>query len=630
MTSGRPSELSLRRLWDGLAVAAVCVFVFLAAYRIELPGPYYDELYFVNAAVGAPDNTFIHMRLGTLPFLQSPYMGALKAWGYAPIFRLFGVSALTMRLPAILLGALTLLIFYRAMRDRIGHAWAAIVVWIMAVDPANLFPSRLDWGPTVLTHFFQAAILALWFSYRDKPTRWKIVLICVCAGLGFFDRFNFVWLLSAFAIGICLCYPDSLQNLWASTPRFTRWVAIILALLALGIMLYLILPLLLNVPHPSRALTTNLQLKWRGLIDALSGAAVAYFIFESAVGIIPFASYWLIVVAGFLALACLFAPMSNALARENRKNGLFCFIIAFLIFVQIVITPQAGGPHHYLMVFPWPLLAFAFLGKSVYTQLATRNLWHLGSLLFGSAAACLFVVNVHNSAVFLSHFRTNPYYNHRWSPEIYSLSHYINKHGFEAKSIVCIDWGLQTQLQALAPEKLRSRMHDYWPAFIELGEQDQDKQTATLNYFFPEGKTLVITFAASKETFPETRRNFLAALANHPDLKSRLLKEFWYAGEKIYEVYEVDRLPQVSQSVISHVKFANLNSERNSDCEPSKRVQIQGDIGYRAILIGKVSASLRPQIAARPCAEPEILEIGCNCRWTASKAAVFAIAATIA
>ncbi|HEY4661264.1 MAG TPA: glycosyltransferase family 39 protein [Terriglobales bacterium] len=555
MTSARPGELSVRRFSDGLAVAAVCIFVLLAAYRIELPGPYYDELYFVNAALGAPDNTFIDKRLGPLPVLQSPYMGALKAWSYAPIFRLFGVSALTMRLPAILLGALTLLIFYRALRDSVGYAWAAIVVWIMAVDPANLFPSRLDWGPTVLTHFFQAVIFALWFSYRDKSRLWKIVLICISAGLGFFDRFNFVWLLSAFAIGVSLCYPDSLKNLWALTPRFIRWVAIILALVVLGIMLSLILPLLLNVPHPTRPPITNLQLKWRGLVDALSGAAVAYFIFESAAGIIRFASYWLILVDGFLALACLFLPMSNALARANRKNGLFCFLIGFLIFVQIVITPQAGGPHHYLMVFPWPLLALAFLGKSVYTQLTTKNLRHLGGLVFGSAAVCLFVVNVHNSAVYLSHFRTNPYYNHRWSPEIYSLSRYINEHGFEAKSIICADWGLQTQLQALAPEKLRPRIHEYWPAFIQLGEQDQDKQTATLNYFFPEGKTLVITFGASKETFPETRRNFLAALAKHPELKSTLLKEFWYAGDKIYEVYEIDRPPEVSQSVMSDVKF---------------------------------------------------------------------------
>jgi len=174
--------LSAHRLADGMAIASACLFIFLAAYRIQLPGLYYDELAFVNAAQGGADNTFIHMRLGSVPFLIFPYMGALKAWIYAPVFRFFGVSALTIRLPAILLAAVTLLIFLQTLRAKLGAVWATIAVWILAVDPVNLFPSRLDWGPTVLTHFFQAAILALWFSYRDKPRPRKIVLICICAG----------------------------------------------------------------------------------------------------------------------------------------------------------------------------------------------------------------------------------------------------------------------------------------------------------------------------------------------------------------------------------------------------------------------------------------------------------------
>ena len=544
-------------------MAAACVFVFLAAYRIELPGLYYDELAFVNAALGAPDNTFIHLRLGSLPILIFPYMGALKGWGYAPIFRLFGVSALTIRLPAILLAALTLLIFYRAMRDSVGHAWAAIAVWMMAVDPANVFPSRLDWGCTVLMHLFQALILALWFSYRKKPQLWKPIIIFACFGLGFFNYFDFVWFLLAFAIGICLCYPDSLQNLWVSTPRFTRWVAIILAVLAMGIMLYLILPLLLYV---HKAHTKSLQVKWDGLLSTLSGQAVARFIFGDARGMISYVPFWLIVVDGFLALVSLFLPMSNAEARENRKNGLFCFLIGFLIFLQIVITPQAGGSHHYSMIFPWPLLALAFLGKSVYTQFATKNFRHLGGVLLGSAAVCVFVINVHNSAQYLLHFRTNPHYNPRWSPEIYSLSRYVNEHGFQAKSIICVDWGLHTQLHALAPKKLRRRMHDYWPTFQQLDKKNQEEQNAALRSIFPEGTTLALTFAASKKTFPETRQNFLAALATHPELKGRLLKEFWYAGEKIYEVYEIDRSPR--GTAIRHVaplKFTDRTQQENRD-----------------------------------------------------------------
>jgi len=105
-----------------------------------------DELDFVNAAQGAPDNTMIHMRLGSVPLFIMPYLGALKAWIYAPIFGLFGVSALTIRLPAILIAAATLLIFYQLMRAKLGPVWATIGLWIMMVDPANLFPSRLDWG----------------------------------------------------------------------------------------------------------------------------------------------------------------------------------------------------------------------------------------------------------------------------------------------------------------------------------------------------------------------------------------------------------------------------------------------------------------------------------------------------
>ena len=491
MTSGRSSEFSSHRLPDCLALAAAFIFISLAAYRIQLPGLYYDELAFVNAAQGGADNTFIHMRLGSVPFLVFPYMGALKAWIYAPVFRFFGVSALTIRLPAILIGAVTLLIFFQTLRVKLGAVWATIVVWIMAVDPVNLFPSRLDWGPTVLTHFFQAAILALWFSYRENARPWKIVLICICAGLGFFDRFNFVWLLSAFAIGICLCYPDSLQNLWVSTPRFTRWVAIILALLALGVMLYLILPLLVNVHHPTETHTPNLQGKWLGLVYTLSGAAVARFIFENPAGIIRFASYWLIVVDGFLALACLFLPMSNAVARENRKNGLFCFLIGFLIFVQIVITPQAGGPHHYAMIFPWPLLTFAFLARSLYDHFRTKKLSQVVALPLVAAATCILLVNIHNTMRYLSHFRSNPHYTAQWSPEIYSLSHYVNEHAFKAKSIICVDWGLHTQLHALAPKKLRRRIHDDWGTFQTLSQKDKESQTAALIKFFLKIKALL-------------------------------------------------------------------------------------------------------------------------------------------
>jgi hypothetical protein len=301
--------------------------------------------------------------------------------------------------------------------------------------------------------------------------------------------------------------------------------------------LFVILPIL----HLHAASPPPLNLKWDGLLSAFSGAAVAYQIFLSDSWIISFVPFWLIVTDCYLALACLFFLGQQAEAQENRRHGLFLLLISFLVFVQILVTPQAGGPHHYSMIFPLPLLAFVFLAQPLYRQVATKTRRRFAALLLVSAAVCVFTVNLYNLGEYLARLRTNSHYNARWSPEIYSLSQYINEHGLEAQRVISVDWGLHNQLHALAPRKLQRRMRDSWPSFQQMENKNQEKQVAALNSIFPEGKTLALTFAATKETFPETRRNFLAALATHPELKSRLVKEFWYAGERIYEIYEIDR-----------------------------------------------------------------------------------------
>jgi hypothetical protein len=528
-----------RWLPDTVAIATACAFIFLAAYRIQFPGLYMDEVDFVNAAQGAADNTMIHIRLGSVPLFIMPYLGALKAWIYIPVFRFFGVSALTIRLPAILIAATTLLIFFRLIRARLGVVWALSAAAIIAVDPANIFPTRLDWGPTVLMHFFQAAILALWFSYRDRPKIRKLVLVGICAGLGFFDKFNFIWLVLAVAIAVCLFYFDSLKQLWVRSPKSVRRAGVVLLLVASSVALYFILPVLhLRSEKPP---PMNIQARWDGLLSTLSGEAVAYLIFGNSSWMIHSVPFWLIVTDCYLALACVFLVIQNPEDQENRKNGLFLLFIGMLVFLQIAITPQAGGPHHYLMIFPLPLLVFVFFAQPLYKQLATKNLRLFAALLLISAATSVFAVNFYNTMGYLNRFKANASYNPRWSPEIYSLSQYLNQRGLEAQSVVSVDWGLHNQLHALAPKKLRRRMHDDWPTFKIVVNQDQEKQSAVLKHTFPAGKSLALTFAASKETFPETRRNFLAVLASHPELKLRLVKEFWYGGEKIYEVYEVDR-----------------------------------------------------------------------------------------
>jgi hypothetical protein len=537
----RRSWIERLPLW--LAIAAACLFIGLAAYRIELPGLYFDEMIFADAAQGNPDTARVHMRVGPVPILIMPYLGALKAWLYIPIFRLFGVSAITVRLPAILLAAATLLILFRAMRLTLGGTWAAIVIWLLALDPANIFPSRLDWGPTVLMHLFQASILALWFSYRHSPQLWKIALISLCCVLGFFDKFNFIWFVAAFAASVAFCYPDSVRRLWVSSPKLIRWFAVICALAGVGVALRLILPIM---QFPSLGtLRPHIAQSWSEFQIALSGIGVAEYVLGTATGMIGWLPHRIVIAAAWLALACWVLPMSDANARENRKNGLFCLLIGFFIFVQIVITPQAGGPHHHSMLLPLPLLACAFFARSLYDHFRTIKFSWLAPVAAAAAAAaaiCVFIVNFHNTLIYVSHFRSDPHYKPLWSPAIYSLSRYINDHGGESQKIIAVDCCLE-QLHPLAPKKVRRRIRDYWPEFKQP-PKTREQQDAMLANIFPEGRTLVVTFDASKEAFPETRQNFFALLARHPELKCQLVTEFWYGGEKIYELYEVVRLPQ--------------------------------------------------------------------------------------
>ncbi len=338
----------------------------------------------------------------------------------------------------------------------------------------------------------------------------------------------------------------------------------------------------------------------QALLITLSGDAVARLLFQNSRGIISFVPFWLIVTDCYLALACLFFLVQNAEARDNQRNGFFFLLIGLLVFVQIVITPQAGGPHHYSMIFPLPLLTFVFIAQPLYRQLATKNLRRFAALVLLSAAVCAFVVNVHNVGEYLSRFRTSSHYNPRWSPEIYSLSRYINQHGLEAQSVISIDWGLHNQLHALAPRKLQPRMKDYWPSFQKFGDENAERQSAKLNSIFPEGKSLALTFAESKETFPETRQNFLAALASHPDLKSRLVNEFWYDGEKIYEVYEINRSPR--RMTIRHVAPCDspirLRKETVIDLSPFSSEQAHFEILDESQITADFQVSL--QSSAKP------------------------------
>ena len=91
--------------WEVLTLLGLMsLYLALATYKIHSPGIYYDEI----LSVGPPAAGQPYFKYLGLPLMIFPYIGALKSWIYTPIFALFGVSAITIRLPVILISCGTL------------------------------------------------------------------------------------------------------------------------------------------------------------------------------------------------------------------------------------------------------------------------------------------------------------------------------------------------------------------------------------------------------------------------------------------------------------------------------------------------------------------------------------------
>jgi hypothetical protein len=78
-----------RQHWFAGATVALSTVFFLLVNGVGLsdPGLQYDELLFVNAALGNthPYHGFIYAESFGIPTMLMPYTGALKAWIYTPI-----------------------------------------------------------------------------------------------------------------------------------------------------------------------------------------------------------------------------------------------------------------------------------------------------------------------------------------------------------------------------------------------------------------------------------------------------------------------------------------------------------------------------------------------------------------
>ena len=172
-----------------------------------------------------------HLRLPLLPhhvpLMVMTYIGSLKTLLYWPIFRILGANPRTLRLPVVLLGAITIFVFFRLANASGGARAAAIGAFLLATDPVFLLTDTFDWGPVALEHVF--LVTGCWFVYRfgskaasdagPDARIWNLAAGFFCWGLALWNKAIFIWALSGLIAGGVLVFWPEIKRCAETTHR---------------------------------------------------------------------------------------------------------------------------------------------------------------------------------------------------------------------------------------------------------------------------------------------------------------------------------------------------------------------------------------------------------------------------
>jgi hypothetical protein len=337
-------------------------------------GLQYDEVFFARALL-SPKQILMRVSAGSfsLPLMLLSYVGALKSWLYLPLFAVSGYGVASIRIPALVLAAITLVILGRLLLKISGRIAALFIVWMLGTDVTFLVTSVYDWGPVVLQNLLLACGLLCIVAWSQKRRDWLLFAAGAAFGLASWDKALFLWNLSAMSLVLLLLQWRHL----ASYQKKRRILFLASAGLLAGAM-----PLIVyNATHRGSTLHANTHLSMRDigskfdyLLQAIDGkiATMAFSDFRyPAIDHIqrPFdqasretakASAWMLSSWYFsswrLWLIAVLSPIGLFCADwPQRKWILFFLASATLAWIQSALTIGAGRSLHHAVLI-WPLL----------------------------------------------------------------------------------------------------------------------------------------------------------------------------------------------------------------------------------------------------------------------------------
>jgi hypothetical protein len=526
-----------------LAVACV-IFLLCGLSVLPYPGLQNDEALFA-APLFSPTSNIASISFANhrIPTMQMSYLGCLKAWIFKPIFALWTPSLYSVRIPALLLGVVTICLFWLFVRWTAGDCAAIVATILLASDTSFLLTTCFDWGPVALQHLLTVSgVLALIGFYRLRK---ELVL-----GVGFFlfglalwDKAIFSWSLAGLVIATVLLFPRELRQV-VNARR---------ALISLLFFLIGAFPLLwYNLMQGGETFGGNanfslrdISAKLAALRTTVNGSAFFGYLVADSAGFrsnstapTQFQSSVLAIghaipihqnlneFSFLLALALL--PL--LLRTPVRKTLLFSLAVSAIVWFQMAITIGAGtGAHHAVLIWPWPMFFMGVAFSEASIKLSRKR-----AIILVMITGFLVMTNVLLSNEYLTQLiQDGP--SSVWTDAVFPLARYLRMQ--KTGDIYTVDWGTSNSLRLLDRGALRLQE----ATFILRKEAPDQSDRDFLRYMITRSDDLLVAHTTDFEAFPgiNSRLNALAATMGYQ--RSVLGRIYDLHGRPTFEIVRFTR-----------------------------------------------------------------------------------------
>jgi len=443
--------------------ALLCCLLFLLAGLpwIWRPGIQTDEALF-SAGIYAPfadDGGRVKVFGHDYSLMVMSYVGALKARIWSPILRFAGISAGSVRIPALVIGAISVWWFYRLMLRTLGVRAAVIGCALLAADPLYLLTIRWDWGPVALQHVLliggMLGVVAWW---QDRKLVW-LGLGFFAFGLAMWDKALFAWSLVGLTVACAVCFPRQLLS--AIRPKPLAVAAVWFLVGASPLILYNVRKDWTTFRSNANISNEDVVYKARLVLDTVDGSALFGSVARNEdEGPLRTPDRWLeqavvgaSVAAGspkhtvqlwMLGASLLFVPL--VWRTPGARGVAFALVFALVTWAQMVPLKNGGtGAHHSILLWPAPAMAIAASMAYVGDRTARPWRWVAGvcaiGMLSGWLVTCTYYRDVLRNGGTLV-----------WTEAFYPAVRYLQT--LRLKELCVVDWGFFDNLRLFGRGRL--------------------------------------------------------------------------------------------------------------------------------------------------------------------------------